>query len=217
MLFRLATTQRAGTRLFWRRRHLFSLTPASKSGDAEPKRFCFREVELRLCLAARASQQTAGARSCGCVQHADNLFNISYPAGPAAGERRTPDSPRTQPPCYKMHAGFCELLLHHARARARLHCASWQHPGPPMASFRLRAPRLRYARPPLIGWLLLHFQARVASERCSGRVSAPLPETTRDCSDQNPQSSPKGLIATFCQRAWQLQCACRQVSSCSAY
>lgn len=86
LLFRLATTQRAGTRLFWRRRHLFSLTPASKSGDAEPKRFCFREVELRLCLAARASQQTAGARSCGCVQHADNQFNISYPAGPAAGE-----------------------------------------------------------------------------------------------------------------------------------
>ena len=33
------------------------MTPASKSGDAEPKRFCFREVELRLCLAARASQQ----------------------------------------------------------------------------------------------------------------------------------------------------------------
>jgi hypothetical protein len=95
LLFRLATTQRAGTRLFWRRRHRFSLTPASKSGDAEPKRFCFREVEMRLSLAARASQQTAGARSCGCVQHADNQFNISYPAGPAAGEAAcTPDSPR---------------------------------------------------------------------------------------------------------------------------
>jgi hypothetical protein len=78
----------------------------------------------------------------------------------------------TQPPCYKMHAGSCELLLHHARARPR--CASWQHPGPPWQWHHsvLRAPRFRYARPPLIGWLLLHFQASVASERCSGRFCA---------------------------------------------
>lgn len=113
----------APARLFWRRRHLFSLTPTSKSGDAEPKRFCFREVELRLCLAARDSQQTAGARSCGCVQRADTqIINSTYLTRRGQQlERRTPDSPRTQPPCYKMHACFCELLLHHARAR--LHSA----------------------------------------------------------------------------------------------
>jgi hypothetical protein len=149
LLFRLATTQRAGTRLFWRRRHRFSLTPASKSGDAEPKRFCFREVEMRLSLAARASQQTAGARSCGCVQHADNQFNISYPAGPAAGE-----APEGQ----RQHA----RQIHHARSRRVTrctqapvncscimlapvptgNCASWQHPGPWQWHHSvLRAPR----------------------------------------------------------------------------
>jgi hypothetical protein len=186
LLFRLATTELAGTRLFWRRRHLSSLTPASKSGDAGPKRFCFREVEMRLCLAARqpAKQRVLAAVAVCSMQ----IINSTYLTRRGQQlERRTPDSPRTQLPCYKMHASSCELLLHHARARP--HCASWQHPGPPWHHSICELLVCRYARRALIGWLLLHFQARVASVRCSGRVSAPLPVTTHDCSGESPQSS----------------------------